>query len=88
MRLTTACPTLQDTLKSWPSLTIKLPFCVGLRVQTWTESPRFPSYCPNGCEPPGYTFKDTINVKRIKIPGTDLAWRAENIAKGQVSCVA
>lgn len=55
----------------------------GLQVQTWTESPRFPSYCPNGCEPPGYNFSETINVKKIKITADIPEWRAENIAKGQ-----
>ena len=59
----------------------------GLKVQTWTESPRFPSYCSNGCRPVGHDdFKDTLNVRRIKV-SNDLAWRAENIGKGQVSCM-
>ena len=58
--------------------------CTGLQVQTWTESPRFPSYCPHGCEPPGYNFSETINVKKIKITADIPEWRAENIAKGQV----
>ena len=52
----------------------------GLKVQTWTEIPRFPTYCTNGCRPPGHEdFLDTYNVRKIKIPGTNLAWRAENL---------
>ena len=64
-------------------------FCAGLRVQTWTEYPRFPSYCPKGCEPRQYNFAETINVKKIKIPGTDIPeWRAEDLGPHQVSAVS
>lgn len=47
-------------------------------VQTFTEGCRFHSYCPGQCQPSNYSFGyDTLNVEKIKIPGTEFAWQAE-----------
>jgi len=61
-----------------------LHLCPGIKVQTWTQGGRFPTYCPNGCEPTGHDFQETINVRYTKIPGTGLEWRSASFGKGKV----